>query len=45
MRQRVRNQFHSDAHDLEGIPSTLILLIIANDRKINDLSILFLNNS
>ena len=23
MRQGVRNQFHSDEHDLEGVPSTL----------------------
>lgn len=46
MRQGVRNQFHSDQHDFEGVPSTLSLFfIIANSKNINDLNILFLNNS
>lgn len=46
MRQGVRNQFHSDEHDLEGVPFTISLFfILANGGKINDLNILFLNNS
>lgn len=38
----VRHQFRLAEQDLEGVPSTLLFfLIIANDRRINDLNILF----